>query len=71
MPDASQPSATRHTIDSRPSARKAKFQSPVLSDDLFDAWLVSVRAGLEDDEAVGFGAGEGLAREGGRDFGHM
>jgi len=51
----------QHAIDSRPSALWAKFQSPVLSDDLFDAGLVSVRDGLEDDGAVGFGAGEGLA----------
>jgi len=64
IPDASQPSATGHTIDSKPSARWAKIQSHVLPDDLFDAGLVSVRAGLEDDEAVGFGAGEGL-EEGG------
>ena len=50
----------RHAIDSRPSALWAKFQSPVLSDDLFDAGLVSVRDGLEDDGAVGFGGGGGL-----------
>jgi len=40
----------RHAIDSRPSARWAKFRSPVLSDDLFDAGLVSVRDGLKKDD---------------------
>jgi hypothetical protein len=68
MPDTSQPSATGHTINSRPSARWAKIQSPVHSDDLFDAGLVSVRAGLEDDGAVDFEAGEGLADGGKRGF---
>lgn len=71
MPDTSQPSATGHTIDGRPSARWAKFQWPVLSDDLFDAGLVSVRAGLVDDGAVGFGTAEGLAHGGGGNFGRV
>ena len=50
---------------------EGEIPAPVLPDDLFDAGFVSVRAGLEDDEAVGFGAGEHLAHEGVGDFGHI
>jgi len=50
---------------------EGEIPAPVLPDDLFDAGFVSVRAGPEDDEGVGFGAGERLAHGGVGDFRHV